>query len=177
MKYLNLDWQKFHRQAFKLYKKINGSEEKFDLIVTISRGGLSLAHVLSDFLDLPVAVITVSTYKDLKKIKKPEIRFKLSENLTNKKILLVDDVSDTGETMIHSHQYLQNQSPKVIKTATLFIKPQTKFNPDFYLESTSSWIIFPYEMKETISILKKKMDKPQLKTIGLDNFFIEQFSK
>ena len=72
---------------------------------------------------------------------------------------------------------------KNIKTASLFIKPWTKFKPDFYIKKASEWLIFPYEMKETIDSLKKqfkkegfsdKKIKDHLKKIKLSHYWINE---
>lgn len=165
MKFLSLSWQQLHEDTFTLAKKIEASGQRYDLIVAIARGGMTIAQILSDFLSLPVATFTVSSYKDLCQEKSSEISFHVGGNLKNKRILLVDDVSDTGKTFERGVEYLHKLGATSITTASLLIKPQSKYVPDFFVKKTSTWIVFPYEVKETILSMKKMMEKEK-KTIG-----------
>lgn len=177
MKYLTLSWKKYHQYVFKLSQKIIKDGNYFDLIITVARGGLTLSHLLSDFMNLPVATFTVSSYKDLNQVSIPKIVFKLGDKLNNKKILLVDDISDTGKTFIRGIQYVKSLGAENIKTASLIIKFGTEFTPDYYSKSVSkkTWVIFPTEMKETIIALKEKLSKKELKKLKLPKKFIEYY--
>jgi len=182
MDFLALNWNELQTKTFELSKKIKN--EKIDLIVAIARGGLCISHILSDFLGVSITSFTISSYSDLKQEKSLKILYKIDADFSNKKILLVDDVSDTGKTFIRGIEYLKELGAKEIKTASLFIKPWTKFLPDFYVDKTSSWIIFPCEIKETIISLVNKFKKTglndkdiklKLKKIGINNFFVDKF--
>jgi len=184
MKYLCLSWTKLHSDIYDLSQEIKKSHVKFNLIVTIARSGLSISHILSDFLKLPITSFTISSYKDLKQDRIPKITLKLGNKLHKKRILLVDDVSDTGKTFIRGIKYLKDLGAEEIVTASLYIKPWTKFLPDFHAKSTDRWIIWPFDMKETIDILKKKYltqgfskekIKKELVKIGLPKKFINLF--
>lgn len=184
MKYLCLSWEQLHDEIYELSQKIKKSGQKFDLIVTIARSGLSISHILSDFLELPITSFTISSYKDLKQAVTPKITLKLGNKLHNKKILLVDDVSDTGKTFERGIKYLTDLGAEKIVTASLYIKPWTKFLPDFHAKSTDRWIIWPFDMKETILILRRKYlsegitetrIKQQLLKIGLPKRFVDIF--
>lgn len=177
MKYFCPGWQKLHNQTHLLSQKIEKSKNKFDLIVAIARGGLTISHMLSDFLHLPITSFTVSSYKDLKQAKMSRITLKLGNKLHNKKILLVDDVSDTGKTFIRGIKYLKELGAEKITTASVYIKPWAKFFPDYYVESTDKWIVFPYDMKETIRDLKKRISPDEMIAIGLPKYFVEQYGK
>ena len=184
MEYHLVKWRQLHNHTFKLAQKIKKDKIKIDLIVSIARGGLTISHILSDFLELPITTFTISSYHDLKQTKIPEITFKIGNKLHNKNILLVDDVSDTGKTFIRGIEYLKNLGAKNIKTASLFIKPWTKFMPNYHQESTDKWIIFPFDMKETVvsltRVYKKKgyslkdINKRLIK-IGLPKKFINSY--
>lgn len=184
MKFLSLSWQHFHKDTFALAKKIEDSRQKFDLIVAIARGGMTVAQILSDFLSLPVATFTVSSYKDLRQEKSSEISFHVGGDLKNKRILLVDDVSDTGKTFERGVEYLHKLGASSITTASLLVKPQSKYVPDFFVKRTSAWIVFPYEVKETILSVKKMMEeekktldeiKEKLKGIKTPREFVEGY--
>ncbi|MGE0207493.1 MAG: phosphoribosyltransferase, partial [Candidatus Babeliales bacterium] len=64
----------------------------------------------------------------------------------SKYILIVDDLVDTGETMKFLIEALKDSLPKTtIKIATLYYKPTSCIKPDYYIEETTNWIVFPWE--------------------------------
>jgi len=84
------------------------------------------------------------------------------------KILLIDDLSDTGLTLNKSIEWLKNHDPiknyiKEIKTGCLWKKKKSTFTPDFCAVNlpNSPWIVQPFEAHEEIRIedLKKKHNK------------------
>lgn len=184
MNYLTLSWEELHSLIFDLSQKINHEKHEFDLIVAIARGGLSISHILSDFLKLPITSFTISSYLDLQQHKTPEISFHIGNKLHNKRILLVDDVSDSGKTFIRGIEYLKELGAEDVKTAAIFTKSWTEFIPDFYDKETDAWVIFPFEMRETIKSLTKKFTsegktleeiKVELQKIYIPNRYIEHY--
>ena len=100
-------------------------EERFDLIIGIKRGGLIPSSILAYKLDLPLNFIEVRLYEDgpmPKKIyEKPKIiSIPTKEIIKNKRILLVDDIENTGETMDKAKELLLNAS--YIKTFAIIGK-------------------------------------------------------
>ena len=63
MEYYSVSWKELHNTTYLLTQKIIKDKKKYDLIVGIARGGLTVAHIASDFLRLPVASFTISSYK------------------------------------------------------------------------------------------------------------------
>jgi len=183
MKYKSYTWDNIQQYIYQLSQKVEQSGQKFDLIVGIARGGLTISHILSDFLGLPVASFTIASYKDFKQQKEPVLTYKMGNSLEEKKILLVDDISDSGKSFVRGIKHLQEMRAKNIKTASLFIKPWTKFKPDFYIKEATEWLIFPYEMKETIDAFQKQFKKDglsekqiinRLKSIKLPTHWIKE---
>ena len=190
MEFFVVDWETYHDHIFELGKKIVASGKKIDLIVAIARGGLMPARILSDLTELPITTFTISSYHDLKQSSIPQISLHLGNKLHNKKILLIDDVSDTGKSFIRAVDYLKSLGAEEIVTASVYIKPKTVFIPDFYLLSTDKWIVFPHDVKETVDSLYKigiKEGKTpeeitkQIESIGFSpkqvKFFLEQNAK
>jgi len=90
MDFLPVSWQRLQDDTFALSQQIEKSGNHFDLIVAIARGGMAIAQILSDFLSLPVATFTVSSYKDLSQNKLSDISYHLGGDIKNKNILLKD---------------------------------------------------------------------------------------
>jgi len=173
MEFYSITWDEFHQRVFQISEKIASDKFSPDLIITIARGGLAAAQIFADYFDnCPIATFGICSYKNLKQYKTPEVTLPLSEkiDLKNKKILFVDDLSDTGETFLVGLDYLKTLGAKNIKTASLVVKSKTKYQPDYYSLNNNSWIIFPYEMKETTVSLVNKFKKEGMgkKTIVLN---------
>lgn len=117
-----------------------------DVIVGIARGGLvpavRLSHLLGDCL---MRVIHVKYYKNVdKRTEKPEI-FWADVGKLEGKVLVVDDVADTGNTLKVVIDHLEEKVEGEIKIATLVWKPKSSIKPDFYVFVTDRWVIFPWE--------------------------------
>lgn len=175
MKFVKISWEKYERDCIKLAKKLK--DRKINKIVAISRGGLVIARILSDLLTLPISHITIVSYANLKQEKEPVITEAPTKIFKNESIMIVDDVCDTGKTFERALNYFKNLPLKKIYTLALYLKPWSKFIPDFYWEKFNAWIVFPYELKETAdAFLKmyktKKEVKKKLGQIGLKDWEI-----
>jgi len=159
IQYLPVNWTTYHELVQKLAATILSDCEKPDKIVGISRGGLTLGHILSDFLQIPVATFTIQSYTDIQKQGEVKITEPLKLSIIGKHILLADDVSDSGKTLKRAISYLNHFKPKKITTATIFFKPHSIFRPNFFAEQTTNWILFPYNPTERILTITKTMEK------------------
>lgn len=157
IQYLPISWNDYHTTAQKLAATILDHSEPIDKIVAISRGGLTLGHLLSDLLRIPIGTITVQSYTDIQTQGEVLITEKLQSSIRDKRILLVDDVSDSGKTLIRAVKYLKRCGPKSITTVTMFYKPRSVYRPDYFARQTNKWIIFPYEPTEMILLISKMM--------------------
>jgi hypothetical protein len=153
---LEISWGKIDDLCQKLSEKISKNYSP-DIIIGIIRGGLVPARLISDLMhNKNIATMRVESYFGIGKRKEPKITQKLTVEIKNKSILLVDDVSDSGYSMKEAVKYLKKLHPSTIKTATLHYKPQSIFKPDYYIEETDKWIIYPWEINETKKRLEDK---------------------
>ena len=135
------------------------------VLVGIMRGAAPILDILSRILKLPIAYIVIQSYSGKgMEDKQGQLIFareisSLAENKDFNKVLLVDDLSDTGLTLNKSIEWLKKYEPiknyiKEIKTACLWKKKSSTFNPDFCpvkLES-DPWIVQPTEHYEELSM-------------------------
>jgi hypothetical protein len=77
----------------------------------------------------------------------------ISEEISHKRVLVVDDVADTGESLLVALEHVRERGAGEIRTVTLYHKPHSKFRPDFFSQTTSHWIIFPWERLEATLLL------------------------
>lgn len=144
-----ISWAQMERDCLELYKS-KLKNLKVDRIISISRGGTVVSRIFSDLLgNVPISHITISSYKDMKKQTKPLITEIPRTDFKNQTILIVDEVSDTGATFDIAEKHLNEHHPKKIYTLSPYIKPHTKYHPDFWEKSIDAWIVFPYDVRET----------------------------
>ncbi|MEM3400157.1 MAG: phosphoribosyltransferase [Candidatus Micrarchaeia archaeon] len=147
--YENLSWDEIvsmcRHLAFEIWRGFAP-----DVIVAISRGGLIPARILADFLGIKrIYVMGIEFYEEPGRHgKKPRITQQIPKKLVKrKKVLLVDDISDTGESLKAARKQLKGALR--VKTATLSFKPKSKYRPDFFVQTTTKWVVYPWEKEET----------------------------
>jgi hypoxanthine phosphoribosyltransferase len=141
-----------------------------DEIVAISRGGLTLGHILTDLLRVPMSSFTIQSYTDIQKQGDVKITKPLTIPLDGKSVLLVDDVADRGTTLVRAMEYLNMFTPKKITSLTMYYKPHSVYKPDYFAQSTSAWILFPYEPTEMIGNIMTSMKKENKTDTEIEQF-------
>lgn len=166
MKYIAPSWESIFSQSVKLAAKLEAGKGDFDCIVGVSRGGLVLTRLISDLLEIQDVMITRSEYyTDVgKRRERPEITQPIHGKISGRRVLLLDDVADTGESLIEIVRYLKSKKPKELTVATLYIKPWSKVLPDYFVSRTDAWIIFPWERLEAIRSLARNGTREFMKT-------------
>lgn len=155
-----------------LSQKIKTSGYMPDLIIAIGRGGYVPGRLVSDFLlfnDLTSMKIEhYARAADMQE--KARIKFPISVDIVGKKVLIVDDITDTGETLSLAVDYARSLKPADIRTAVLQHKPCSAFMPDFYAHKIIKWrwIIYPWARYEDLAgfiekiTLKKALSLSQI---------------
>lgn len=150
MKALSVSWKEAEDLSRSLCAQIEKSGFKPDVIIGISRGGLVPARVLSDILDIKeLYAIRIAFYKRAgERVENPRILQGLSVDIKGKKVLLVDDISDTGKSFHVGVEHIRAHGAFDVKTAALHINSRTSFIPDYFISKTSSWLVYPWEKNE-----------------------------
>lgn len=172
--YLPVSWDEYHSLARRLASKILTDGISIDEVVAISRGGLTLGHLMTDLLTVPISTFTIQSYSNLQTQGQVKITKPLTTPIYDKHILLVDDVSDSGKTIERALDYLKSQQPKRVTTLTMYFKPRSIFKPDYFAKTTSAWIMFPYEPTETMINITKKMKSEKKTNKEIERFFEKQ---
>jgi hypothetical protein len=179
-------WEQIYEMLIELADRIRRNGFEPDVIVGVSRGGWAPARVMSDLLENPeLANVRAEFYLGVAETKgEPVITQPVSTSVKGKKVLVMDDVADTGKSLRLVKTHILNEGATDIKIATIYYKPWSVLTPDYYKKKTSLWVVFPWERKETIrNILKKyeQQKKPieeaekQLVRSGLDRKLVERF--
>ncbi len=185
--YIVPTWNQIYEMLENQASKIQKNNYKPDLLIAISRGGLVPARILSDLLEFPaLTTIKIEFYLGVNKTKtQPAITQELTVPVTNKNVLLIDDVADTGESLILAKKHISEKGAKEIKVATLYLKPKSQTMPDYFEAQTNDWIVFPWDIKETIRKIVEKHDSKReaskeisrLVRAGLPKNLAEKFLK
>lgn len=176
MNFTKLTWQTLEKDCLLLAQKIQ--DTKVDEIISISRGGMVVSRMLSDFLNLPISHIAIESYVDLQQQKEPIITQVSSREFKGETILLVDELSDSGKTFERGLSYLQELPISKVYTAAPYYKEHTVHLPDFTVKQLDSWIIFPYEVKETQKSFMKEFGSEEkalemMRTLGFEEWELE----
>ncbi|OIN88704.1 phosphoribosyltransferase [Candidatus Beckwithbacteria bacterium CG_4_10_14_0_2_um_filter_47_25] len=159
-KFIAPTWDEMNQLAFEVSQKIIQDKKKFDRIVTLAKGGWPMTRSMVDFLGVDkVASIGVKFYSRgiYKKLDQPKIYQDIPEPIKGERILLFDDVADSGGSLEFVYKYLTDLKPQSIITATLLYKPWSTFKPDYYGAETDAWIHFPYDaVQDGVKLLAKK---------------------
>lgn len=146
------------RDSFRLARKIYDSGWRPDLLIGLWRGGTPIAVAVHEFLramGLSPRHIAMkcSSYAAMTRLDSP-VHFELCEEIFDSiapgsHVLLVDDVFDSGRTMKACSERIR-KIPADVRVATVFWKPDanlTDITPDFYMNATNDWIVFPHELE------------------------------
>lgn len=156
-----LSWGSVIRDSQKLSWMIRDSGYSPDIIIAIGRGGYVPARIFCDYLLIhDLASIKVEHWGTGVAQEKATIKFPLSAGIRDKRVLLVDDITDTGDTLKVSLQYLRRFKPREIRTAVLVHKTRSIIIPDYFFRKVTKWrwIIFPWHIMEDLTefIIKLK---------------------
>ena len=131
-KHLYVSYDEYHGLIEKLALKVHQSGWEFDTILCLARGGMRPGDILSRIFDVPLAIMSTSSYR-----------------AEAGKVLLVDDLADTGVTLQAVVDRLRNDYPPIteLRTAVLWTKGSSSFAADYSVEHlpTNPWIHQPFE--------------------------------
>jgi len=122
-------------------------EYKPDALIAIARGGLTLGHLLSEALETrEIYTLNSIHYDGMKKLDTFDI-FNIPDLSRRHRVILIDDIIDSGETMIEILKILKDKYPHCeFKVATIYYKPKALMQPDFTIREAKGWIEFFWEI-------------------------------
>ncbi len=150
-------FQQFAQLSFKLAAMIEPDHEAepFDFLISINRGGAVLSRILSDYLAIQVSAFGLASYVGINSQKELKIIQELNVDIQDKKVLLVDEICDSGKTFESAVKIAEKLQPRKLATAALFLKPHSTFIPTYHAVASQKWVVFPYEVRETLVGLDK----------------------
>ena len=159
-----ISWEIFYDMARQLAFMIHDDNYHPDIIIAIARGGYTPARILSDFLGvMDMTSFRVKHYKSGHKQAEARIEHPLAADVSGQRVLLVDDVSDSGDTFDVAIEHInQCANPAEIRTAVLHHKTVSKYTPDYYTREVKEWhwITYPWAAMEDMTEYIKNLDPP-----------------
>ena len=157
---LYVSWSEYHQKIEQLAIQIYQSNWHFNQVICLARGGLRVGDILSRIYNQPLAILATSSYVGAGKQEKGKLIFSCHLTMTTadlgRRILLVDDLVDSGVTIEQTIPWLQERYSHVeeIRTAVLWYKGCSTVTPDYYVDylPDNPWIHQPFEHYEHINI-------------------------
>ncbi len=156
VKKVRYSYDQIHQIVKDMADKIKNDHE-IDLIISIATGGWIPARILRTFLPnssnlpLPLFSIGIVNYDSKDRLLSETLivqRLPEKLDLTNKNVLIMDEVADSGGTFLKAVEYISSLSPKNLFTGVLHLKKQSSFKPDFVGEfAGNNWIVYPWDAK------------------------------
>ena len=149
-----ISWARFQNLSRLLANKIRQSKFEPEIIVAIGRGGYMPARLLSDYFgNMDLTSFKIEHYRGSQKHATAVVQYPLIANVQDRRVLLVDDVSDSGDTFQVAIEHVsQCGTPAELKTAVLHHKTTSNYLPDYYAQKIIKWrwIIYPWAITEDI---------------------------
>jgi len=157
-------WIEIVKKTLQLCKKIKESGFSPDVLVSVLRGGATVSAILSDCLGIKnVTSVRTVLYTE---VGKPDEEVKIIQPLVidvkDKNVLVIDDVADTGKTLKVVVEHIKEKGAKEVRVATIHLKPWSIYTPDYYIEETDKWIVYPWEYHEFSTEMIQKIKNQEL---------------
>ncbi|MDR2128059.1 MAG: phosphoribosyltransferase [Burkholderiaceae bacterium] len=157
-KHLYVSYDEYHKLIEKLAIKIYQSGWKFDTILCLARGGMRPGDILSRIFGTPLAIMSTSSYRAEAGTQQGHLD--IAHYITTPrgqiagKVLLVDDLADTGHTLAAVIDRLRNNYQPIteLRSAVIWTKGSSAFTADYSVEllPTDPWIHQPFEGYDTL---------------------------
>ena len=156
-----ISWSEVERLCQRLAGLVRESGYRPDLVIAIGRGGYVPARLICDWLHIMgLTSIKIEHYlSGANRQEEAVIRYPLKADIRGLRVLVVDDVNDTGDTLEAAKQHLQTFHPGEIRTAVMHHKVATRFEVDYYAGKIIKWrwLVYPWAVNEDVSAFLKRL--------------------
>ena len=148
-----VSWDEYHRAIEALALMVHESGWRFDHVLCLARGGMRPGDIFSRIFDVPLAILSTSSYREEEGTVRGSLDIAkyitMTRGALSGRVLLVDDLVDSGVTLEQVQSHLKTNFPAVteVKSAVIWCKACSSVRPDFYLQylDTNPWIHQPFE--------------------------------
>jgi len=157
---LYVSWSEYHRKVEQLAIQIYQSNWQFNQILCLAKGGLRIGDLLARIYDLPLAILSTSSYGGPGGQVRGALTFARDLTMTTPNlgshVLLVDDLVDSGVTLQKTLKWLDRYYGfyvEEVRTAVLWYKDCSVMKPDYYVDylPDNPWIHQPFEGYEKVT--------------------------
>ena len=149
-----ISWHEIDRLCRRLALLIQASGYVPEMVIAIGRGGYVPARLVCDALD----IMALTSFKiehyfsGSTKQAQALIRFPLGTEVQGLRVLIVDDVNDSGDTLQLAVEHVQSFRPREVRTAVMHDKSVTHFKVDYSARQIVKWrwLIYPWAVNEDI---------------------------
>ena len=145
MEKLYYGYDLFKEDTQKLVNKCRNFEP--EILLAVARGGLTLSHLMAQAFNIrDLYTLNSIHYDGEKKLDSFDV-FNIPDLSWANRVLIIDDIVDSGETMKEILFILKEKFPNIeFKIATLFYKNTALIKPDFSVREANEWIDFFWEV-------------------------------
>ena len=160
---LRENWHSANELSFELAQKIEDhcirTGERFDKMILIPRGSYPVGNIVSRRLGFSadhILHMCMTTYRDGETESSGQFRYgqmPTPEDVKGLDLVIIEEVCDTGETLSHAEDLLRLAGAGLVRSGVLHFKPgktTTGYTPDWFANTTDSWIVYPWEKDERI---------------------------
>ena len=148
-----VSWDEYHHAIEALALMVHESGWRFDHVLCLARGGMRPGDIFSRIFDVPLAILSTSSYREDEGTVRGSLDIAkyitMTRGALSGRVLLVDDLVDSGVTLEQVQSHLRTNFPAVteVKSAVIWCKACSSVRPDFYLQylDTNPWIHQPFE--------------------------------
>jgi hypoxanthine phosphoribosyltransferase len=158
--HLWISWDDYHRSIENLAKQVHESEWTFDHVLCLARGGLRPGDVFSRLFNVPLSILTVSSYREEGGTQRGELYIadKITSTMNDLagRLLLIDDLADSGITLRVVKEWLLTRHPEIseIRSAVIWYKESSTVRPDYFAHFVAGnpWIHQPFELYDQMTL-------------------------
>jgi hypoxanthine phosphoribosyltransferase len=161
MKCKIVSFEDVHEKIRDVAEQVKASKYEVTTIVGLARGGWIPARLMCDFLGITDLVsLKVEHWLETGKTKdEATIKYPMRSSMRGKKLLVVDDITDTGKSLITAKAHLEKLDPEEIRIGVMQYITSSECKPEYYAEEVTDWywFIYPWNWIEDTSTLTVRL--------------------
>ncbi len=152
-----VEWKDIARWCSAIGEKVVESGFRPDAVIGLARGGWIPARLVSDELGVKqlISIRTQHWGVTASKDGKATLATTIQESVEDRKLLIVDDITDTGDSIKLAFEHASSLSPAAVRTATMLHINHSGFVPDYFAEEVDAnhwtWYVFPWNYGEDMA--------------------------
>ncbi|WP_247731563.1 phosphoribosyltransferase [Halovivax limisalsi] len=168
------NWEYIYSLCREVSEQVRRDAFEPDVIVALARGGWFAGRCCCDFLGLDdLTSLKMEHYVGAaEKADEPTVRYPMPEgSVSDKDVLIVDDIADTGGSIERAHEYVTDRDAGTVRTATLQLLGTSEFEPHYVGERLEewAWIVYPWNfIEDMIDLISGVMDGADQETFTAD---------